>query len=168
MLRQYPYGVCCGSSCASLDLCGFVGAQSRRWGMLTELQSANVGHHRPAILGGQPVRVRIHDSVTLGHDIEEVAIRRLAQANEMIRRRRWEAPAYYVSIPVPQPAVTGHTVDIEAVLAPLEQLQCDRVRVGRSALIAIPPLRLIGTQPARAGSGEVPAGVCESTRHLGA
>src|SRR5437660_5765156 len=80
--------------------------------LLAQLQRANISNDSPAVLNRNLRRVCRHRSPTIGHYVEEVSHRRLAQAILVIvRRRRFVEPtAGDDSISIAGLAVTNGTV----------------------------------------------------------
>src|SRR6476659_2613931 len=73
--------------------------------VLAELQRANIGDDRPAILWRYTVGVGIHHAEAVGDHVEEVASRRLAQPILVERGRRREAALHDHAVAVADRAV---------------------------------------------------------------
>ena len=89
--------------------------------MTAQLQRANVRGDRPTILDLDLRRVVGHRAETVGHDVEEMADRRRAQAIVEKRRRMPIASPDNHAVAKAGAAVAWRTVDVEALLAPRHQ-----------------------------------------------
>ena len=96
-------------------------------GVLAQLQSADVGHDRPAIPRRDLRGVVGHGAEAVGDHVEEISQGRLAQALAVIRRRfaRKTARRNH-AIAIAQPGVTGSAVNVVALLSAGQKLRGDR------------------------------------------
>src|SRR5439155_8516153 len=68
------------------------------------------------------LRVRIHDAITLGDDIEEVTHRRLAQPIDVIGRRHRITPLDDHAIAIAGAPMTNRAVDLKPLATSLQYL----------------------------------------------
>lgn len=95
-------------------------------GVLAELQSAHVGCYGPAILDGYAGGVAVHNSETIGHDIEEMTNGNLSQAFFVEIRWLFETALDDHSVSTTGAVVTGGAKDVEAILASLQKFLAHR------------------------------------------
>src|ERR1700757_2331831 len=89
--------------------------------MLAQLQRADVGDDAPAVARRNLRRVVGHNAEALGHDVEDVAHRRLLQALDVERGRSTREPACgNVAVSVSQSRMARRAINIEADTAALE------------------------------------------------
>src|SRR5437588_12730461 len=89
--------------------------------MLAQLQRAEVGDEAPTIARRNLRRVVGHDAEALGHDVEDVAHRRLLQALDVEGGRfTRESAGGNVAVAVPQSRMARRAINIEPATAALE------------------------------------------------
>src|SRR5688572_16457669 len=93
--------------------------------ILTELQCADVGGDRPAVLRRNHLSVRRHRAESIGHDVEEVSCGCGAESLRVKRRRTAIAARGNHAFAVADAAVALRAVDVEAALAAVDQLDGD-------------------------------------------
>src|SRR5437016_828919 len=98
--------------------------------MLAQLQRADVGDDRPAILARDAIAVRVHHAIAFGDDIVEVPVGGRAQPVEVERRRMRKAAARDDAVTIAERAVAGRAVDVVALAPALQQCERQRRRDG--------------------------------------
>src|SRR5262245_4525424 len=84
-------------------------------GILAKLQRANISGNRPAVFGPDLLPVVGHHAKAVGHDVEEMADRRLAQTLDVHGRRRAIAAPHDHSLSGADAIMTGGTKNIVAL-----------------------------------------------------
>src|SRR5579864_8289900 len=94
--------------------------------MLAQLQSANVRGDGPAVARRDLLAIGRHGPITARDHVEKVADRNLAQALDVIGRRRRIAALDDLSASRSKCIMTHHAIDHKAIVAMLENFARDR------------------------------------------
>ena len=87
------------------------------FGVLAELQNADVSGDAPPIVRLNARRIAGHGAEAVGHHVKKMSHRRFDQLVGVIGRRLAEAAPHDHSVAVADPAVARRAVDVEALLA---------------------------------------------------
>ena len=94
--------------------------------VLAELQRSDISYDRPTIARLNLRRVIRHGAESIGHHVEEISQRRLAQPLDVIGRRPAEPALWDHSVAIPEPGVTGGAINIEPFTAASQNFLANR------------------------------------------
>ncbi len=123
---DFVFGITCGkvaplpgsTNSGALDGIALALRDVGRGGVLAQLQRPDVGGNAPAITGRNLRGIILHDAVSVGHHVEEIADRSFHQPLNVIRRRLFrETPGWDEAVAIPESGVARRTVDVVTLAA---------------------------------------------------
>ena len=119
-------------------------------GAARQLQRADIGGDRPAVVRIDAVGIGKHHAIAVGDDVVEMLRRRRGEPVDVIGRRRRKAVRDDDAVAIAGEAVAGRAVDVEALAAAREQLGGDgRRRFGRGGAFDVALRDHVGRQRPR-------------------